>query len=555
MKRTLLVFLILILLNSLVYGQSGYITTFAGTGTSGFSGDGGPASAATMSYPFNIFRSSAGDIYFSDQGNYRVRKISTSGIISTIIGNGIAGYTGDSGPATAAEISAPSGDITMDASGNIYIADQNNQVIRKVNISGIISTYAGTGYGCCGGGGGFSGDGGPATAAEFSSPSGMVSDTSGNIYIAERFNHRVRKVNSSGIVSTIAGSGPTGIGGGSYSGDGGPATNARLNNPWQIAMDYEGNLYIADLANSRIRKVNNTGIISTIAGTGTDGFSGDGGQATAAQIYVPSGMVFDHSGNLYFADGNNERIRKIAPSGIITTIGGSGTMGYSGDGGPATAANLHFPVGIVIDNSGYVYFTDEINQRIRKISPNPFSPSFIGGHTEFLTVCENSVFNTINSLLAVYDSTSGYTETWSLLSGPAHGSAAVAYVTSTTGGILTPSGLSYTPASGYYGTDSFKVRVSDGIHSDTTKIIVTVTRFDAGIITGPSSLCVGSTITLADTTSGGTWSSSNTAVATIGSSGVVTAIAGGSTIISYTVTSSCGTVSALSIIGGGMVYN
>ena len=302
-----------------------------------------------------------GNVYIADTSNNRIRKVTVStGIITTIAGTGSASYSGDNGAATSATLNNPFG-VSLDASGNVYIADSDNNRIRKVTVStGIISTIAGTGSTS------FSGDNGAATSAALYYPFGVSVDSSGNVYIADYFNHRIRKVSvSTGIIITIAGTGTAG-----YSGDNGAATSATLYYPVGVSLDASGNVYIADTNNNRIRKVTvSTGIISTIAGTGTGSYSGDYGAATSATLYYPFGVSLDASGNVYIADSYNNRIRKVTVStGIISTIAGTGSTSYSGDNGAATSAALYYPVGVSLDSSGNVYIADSDNNRIRKIS-------------------------------------------------------------------------------------------------------------------------------------------------------------------------------------------
>ena len=354
MKKIGLVFFLLSALNSFTHAQDIY--TFAGDGVAGYSGDGGIATIAELSQPTCIAIDTHGNVYIADQFNKRIRKVTTTGIISTVAGNGIRGYSGDSGQATAAELNYPSG-ITVDDSGNIFIADFYNYRIRKVTTKGIIYTIAGDSTQ------GYSGDGGAATAAELSYPSGVALDAKGNIYIADMGNNRIRIVNKAGVINTIAGNGNSG-----YSGDGGLATAAELNSPYGLTVDIFGNIYIADNLNNRIRKINNAGIISTIAGNGTAGYSGDGIVATMAELYSPFGVSVDSLGDIYIADEINNRIRKINSTGIISTIAGNGTQGYSGDGGPATAAEINSPPGVAVDASGNIYIADYGNQRVRKIN-------------------------------------------------------------------------------------------------------------------------------------------------------------------------------------------
>ena len=330
----------------------GVLSLIAGTGTSGFSGDGGPAVSARLSYPGNLVVDGGGNLYIADWGNDRIRKVNTDGIISTIAGNGKEGFEGDGGPATSASLNGPGG-VAVDPAGNVYIADRGNSRIRKVDTVGLISTIAGNGTS------GFSGDGGLATAASFDAWS-LAVDVSGNLYITDARNHRVRKVNTAGIISTVAGDG-----GDIFGGDGGPATATSVL-PVDIFVDPGGNLYLAD-ASYRVRKVNGDGIITTIACNGTSGFTGDGGPATAASC-VPYRVARDSAGNLYVADGSSRRIRKVSAAGIITTVAGRGTGQSSGDGGPATLAELIQPLGVAVDPAGNVYIADEGSNRIRKVN-------------------------------------------------------------------------------------------------------------------------------------------------------------------------------------------
>ena len=371
---------LLIVLNILSsYGQTGIITTVGGNGTAGFSGDGGAATAANLKYPHGEAIDASGNIYIADFNNYRIRKINTSGVISTVAGNGTAAFSGDGGPATAASIYNPEG-LAVDSIGNLYIADCFNNRIRKVNTSGIISTVAGNGTAA------FSGDSSAATAASLYYPFGVALDGSGNLYISDAYNHRIRKVNSAGIISTVAGDGTA-----AFSGDSSAATAASLNEPYGLAFDGSGNLYIADGINHRIRKVTPSGIIFTFAGNGIPAFAGDSSAATAASLNFPAGIAFDDSGNLYIADTYNNRIRKVNTSGIISTFAGIGTVGFSGDGGAATAAKLYGPEGLAFDGSGNLYITDRYNDRIRKVSVSAgstHSPIYNAGY-EKLNVYPN----------------------------------------------------------------------------------------------------------------------------------------------------------------------
>jgi sugar lactone lactonase YvrE len=340
---------------------TGTITTVAGNGAAGFLGDGGTSTSAELSGPSGVAVDSVGNLYIADAGNNVIRKVTAaSGIITTVAGNGTQSYSGDGGAATSAELSGPSG-VAVDSVGNLYIADAGNNLIRKVTAAtGVISTVAGHG------GYGYSGDGGPATSGELSYPSGVAVDSSGNLYIADSYNSRIRLVSlATGIITTVAGNGAP-----SYSGDGGPATGAELNYPSDVAVDSSGNLYIADEPNERIRMVSSaTGIISTVAGNGSVSNVGNGGPATSAAFNQPTSVAVDSSGNLYIADYNNQRIRLVnAATGIITTVAGNGFQGYSGDGGAATNAELSGPAGVAVDSVGNLFIADELNQRIRRVS-------------------------------------------------------------------------------------------------------------------------------------------------------------------------------------------
>ncbi|TMB73578.1 MAG: hypothetical protein E6J52_11405, partial [Chloroflexi bacterium] len=345
----------------------GTISTYAGSGNFGFSGDGGPATAAELNFPRDVALDPAGNLYIADSGNSRIRKVSPGGTISTYAGSGSRGFSGDGGPAAAAQLNNPVG-MALDPAGNLYIADNANNRIRKVTSGGTISTYAGSGSF------GFSGDGGPATDAQLGVPVGVALDPAGNLYIADHDNGRIRKVTSGGTISTYAGSGSRGL-----SGDGGPATAAQLYSPHGVALDTAGNLYIAD--SNRIRKVTPGGTISTYAGTGTGPFSGDGGPATAAQLSSPAGVALDLTGNLYIADDGNYRIRKVTPGGTISTYAGGGSSNFSGDGGPATAAQLNVPVGVALDPAGNLYIADQGNSRIRKVTPGGTISTYAGTDT------------------------------------------------------------------------------------------------------------------------------------------------------------------------------
>jgi sugar lactone lactonase YvrE len=351
MKSSLLFILAFFTFQCLAQAQ--IITTVAGGGTGGL-GDGGQATAAELYAPTGVAVDVVGNLYITDRENNRIRKINTSGIITTIAGTGVAGYTGDGGPATLATLNKPYG-IILDAAGNILFSEVNNSCIRKISTDGIISTVAGTGVG------GYNGDGIPATAAQLSGAGGIAIDISGNIYISDLDNHRIRKVTPSGEIVTIAG---TGIAG--YSGNNGPATAAQLNEPQGVALDGVGNIYFTDFGNNRIRKIDLSGTISTIAG-GSSGYSGDGGPATAAKLRNPIGICVSATGDIYFTEAFNHCVREIKTSGIINTIAGTGFSGFAGDGFPATTAKLKSPTGVTMDAYGNLYIADWGNNRIRTL--------------------------------------------------------------------------------------------------------------------------------------------------------------------------------------------
>ncbi len=517
------------------------ISTFAGNGATGGAGDGGAATAAQLYYPHGIFVSSTGDRYINDDGFQCIRKVSPSGIITRVAGTGVGSFSGDGGPATAATVNHPF-DLVVDASGNIIFTDNYNNRIRKINSSGIISTIAGTGAGSYGG------DGGPATAAMLYKTAGIAIDATGNIYFGDQYNHRIRKISTSGIITTIAGTGSP-----SFSGDGGPATAAALSYPNFLVFDNSGNLIITDNGNHRVRKLDmSTNIITTIAGNGSTTYTGDGMAATAASLNYPGGVAIDPVGNMYIADNVHARVRKVNTSGIISTVAGTGTAGFSGDGGPATSAMLHTTVDVALDAAGNLYISDLDNHRVRVVSSgvivinNP--PAFNVGSTASFSVCQNSIGNTVPAL-NITDIDAGQTETFSVISGPLHGSLGgfPATITST-GGSIVPVGITYSPTTGYFGSDTFRVIVSDGALYDTLGFHVDVFPVTAGVITGPDSLCPGDTISLFATTPGGIWSSTNVAIASVTTTGFVIGNAPGTVSINYAISNSCTTAVSSHVI-------
>ena len=400
------------------------LTRIAGTSTAGYSGDGGPAVKAQLQSPNGLAINAAGEIFVADAANHRIRKILADGTITTVAGNGIRGFSGDGGPAGDAELSNPS-DVAWDNAGDLFIADRVNQRVREVGPNGIITTVAGNGAICncpgpafgdggpalnaelfapdaiaidnasdlliadaghglirkvsgdgtittVAGGGASSQDGIPATKALVSGPSALAVDGVGNLFIADGL-HRVRKVTLSGTIVTVAGYGAPG-----FNGDGGPAINAQLADLYGVAVDQTGNVVIAG-GDGRLRQVNGSGIINTIAGNGNQGFSGDGGPARAAQLLLPQGVAVDASGNIFIADTNNSRVRKISADGSITTIAGTGTPGFSGDGGPALQAQFSQPAILALDAAGNLFVADWGNYAVRRISTKGVITAVDGG--------------------------------------------------------------------------------------------------------------------------------------------------------------------------------
>lgn len=335
----------------------GQVSPVAGTRRSGFSGDGGPATAAQLRDPTALALDARGNLYIADTGNHRIRRVAPDGTVTTVAGSGTPGFSGDGGPATAAALLRPEG-VTVDATGNLFIADTGNQRIRKVTLSGRISTVAGSGqYG-------YGGDGGPATGARLYQPAGLAAGADGSVYVADQSNHRIRRLGPDGQMTTVAGTGDPGFGG-----DGGPALQAEVSGATGLAAGPDGSLYVADTNNHRIRRVAPDGVVSTLAGDASPGFRGDGGPAAMARLRYPRAVALDASGNLYVADTGNQRIRRIAPDGTITTVAGSGEAGLAGDGGPATGARLQDPQAVAAGADGRVYIADTGNHRIREVLP------------------------------------------------------------------------------------------------------------------------------------------------------------------------------------------
>jgi sugar lactone lactonase YvrE len=347
--------------------KPGTIVTVAGNGTPGYSGDNGPAIRAQLHWCTGLAFDDADNLYIADWYNDRVRKVSPEGTITTVAGTGQWGFSGDGGKATDAQLNGPLY-VAVDGGGNLFISDFFNHRVRKVAPDGIISTYAGSGPVELNTNartpgpmkGGFSGDNGPATDARLDGPIGLAVDALGDLFIMDHYNYRVRKVSPEGTITTVAGTGVN-----RFSGDGGLATEAGVTYAWALAVDAFGDLFIAEhgsldpsVANHRIRKVTPDGIIRTIAGAGKGGFSGDGGPATDARLNSVIGLAVDSVGNLFLSDWGNYRVRKVDSQGLITTIAGIGKQPYAGDGGLATETVLRGPSGLAIDAAGNLLIAD-----------------------------------------------------------------------------------------------------------------------------------------------------------------------------------------------------
>jgi uncharacterized protein (TIGR03437 family) len=343
----------------------GNINQFAGDSYPAYLGESVPAVDAELQHPQDVAVDSSGNVYVADTGNVRIRKITTDGMLATIAGSGAIGYSGDTGPATSASLLPPAA-ITVDSSGNIFFAESSDARIRKIDTKGVITTVAGNGTS------GFSGDGNAATSAQMSLPTGIAVDSSGNLYIADSQNLRVRKVAGSNI-NSVAGNGLL-----SFSGDNGPALQAQMYLPQGVAVDSGGNVYVSDTGNNEVRRVGKDGSISRYAGNGSAGFGGDGGAATSAQLTAPAGLAVDSGGNLYIADSLNSRVRKVTPSGSISTVAGNGNAGFGGDNGSATGAQLNTPVSVAVDAAGNLYIADLNNNRIRMVNSGGTITTFAG---------------------------------------------------------------------------------------------------------------------------------------------------------------------------------
>ncbi len=491
----------------------------------GYAGDGGPATQAQFWGLYNLTVDSSGNVYIADQFNDRVRKVS-GGTINTIAGDGTGGYYGDGAAAIDAEINWPTG-VALDSKGNLYIADYSNSVIREVSTAGTITTVAGDN----GSGAGYSGDNAAAISAQLNRPITIVLDSSNNMYIADTDNNRIRKVTSvngaitdasacettSGgttistncpIITTLAGSTLTG-----YQGDGGLARAALLNTPVGICVDSAGNVYFSDSENHVIRKIGTNGVINTVVGNGAPTSAtnplGDGGSATQASLFFPKGIAMDSQGNLYIADTTNQRIRKVGTNGIIETIAGIGIPGLFGDGGPANQAELNFPQGVAVDNAGNVYIADTQNYVVRKLTP--VAPSILPGGVvtdvnfgEFGAVAPGSWIDIYGSALAI-DSRQWTTSDFSGVNAPTQldgtsvtigGQAAfVEYISPGQVNVQVPSTVAP-------GSQPLVVSTPSGATSSYT---VTVNALQPGLVAPPSFLINGKQYVVATFTDGVTY--------------------------------------------------
>lgn len=381
MPRKLLILIFCVFATNISRGQ--IITTIAGTGSEIYNGDSIIATTASLCTPDAIAFDSIGNIYITDGCHNRIRMVNTDGIMYNIAGTGNAGYNGDGIPASSAEVNYPT-NILIDKGGNIYFYDDHNYRIRKIGIDRIITTIAGTGTN------GYNGDNIPATTAQISTSGGLIIDKDGNIYFCDIVRNAIRKIGVDGIITSFAGTGVAG-----YSGDGGPATIAKLHNPFSLAQDKQGSFYIGEYTNYCIRKIDSMGIISTIAGTGHRGIPVDGDAATISALNFPSGLAVDNSGNVIFADVNNNVLMVIGTDGYIHKIAGTGAGGYNGDNILASLAELRAPSTPSIDAKGDIYIADWGNNRIRLIK-NTVGVTSINNFAYAFSVYPNPANSTIN---------------------------------------------------------------------------------------------------------------------------------------------------------------
>lgn len=385
------------------------IISIAGTGgIGGYGGDGMVATAGTLNGPHNVAVNRAGEVFIVDYFNFRVRKIKTNGSIVTFAGNGITGNTGDGTAATNARMN-PQG-VATDFRGNVFISDNEHNVIRKVNTINIVSTYAGTGIS------GYDATISTAINSRLFAPFGLACDSRGNLYVADAGNHMVRKIDTFGVITTIAGDGTPGNGG-----DGFAAVTSRLDSPYAVAVDRHDNVYIADHNNNRVRVVTPGGIINAFAGSGTMGLAGDGGKSDTAKFRYPTGVAVDSAGNVYISDSYNNVIRMVDTGGYISTVVGNSFPGFGGDLGNPLGANLFHPYGVAVDTFGSIYIADANNQRVRKVYTTTLGIEDVD-QTTALRIYPNPANNNItiagvmkNDKVCVYDQAGRpVTEKWTV---------------------------------------------------------------------------------------------------------------------------------------------
>jgi sugar lactone lactonase YvrE len=453
------------------------------------------ATALPLVLPSAIVFDAQGSLFFAETGNHVVRKLSAAGVITTVAGSGVQGFSGDNGPAIAANLDSPAG-LALDAAGNLYIADSHNHRIRKVSAAaGTISTIAGTGTA------GFSGDSGPATMAQLDLPTALTLDSAGNIYVADTNNHRVRRVDAAtGVITTVAGDGDE-----AFAGDNGQATSASIDSPNGLALDAAGNLYVADTHNGRVRKVSAaTGVISTVAGAGFAGgnvlaFNGDGGAATAAGMALPRGLTMDAAGNLYVADSANHRIRRISATGTITTVAGQGTEAFAGDGAPAVTASLDTPHSVAISPAGLLTLADTDNQRIRQLDTLPAPGPDIHTIAGLGTSAPGTL--SLNGPSVVAYGSGAVTAT---LSGTGSATGSVTFLDSSSGTMVTLGTASLGAGAATFSTGGLAAGVhsivatyaGDATHpaAQSSALALTVTPLGATVVASPVSILYGQTI-------------------------------------------------------------
>ena len=408
-RASSVIFACLLMLAAVPLATAQTISTVVGTGIASSTGDNALAVSATLNLPYGVAVDLAGNLYIAERSGHRIRRVDgVTGIITTIVGTGISGFGGDGGPGNAAQINAPN-EVIVANNGDLYFADTGNHRVRKVDAATqTITTLAGDGSV------GSGGDNGPATAAQLDSPYGIAILANGDILISDQNTHRIRRVvAASGDIVPFAGTGVVG-----FSGDGGPALTAQFRAPRSLALDVGGNVYVADTDNQRIRLIN-AGVVTTVAGNGTAGAGGDGGPATLAQLNFVHGLAIHPNGSLYIADSINNRIRTVAGNGIITTYAGTGAVGSTGDGGAATNALLNVPYGMSFDRNGVLFFADRSNHKIRRIAPAGSGSIIANGSFESQILLQNTVLT--NGATTLTGWTIGGTGAVSHITGPLSG--------------------------------------------------------------------------------------------------------------------------------------